>query len=257
VADKPGAVKAKDIEGSVVFENVTFSYPSGDRGKSIDDLSLEIPAHSSLALVGPSGGGKSTLGSLLNRFYELDAGRILVDNRDITEYRILSLRFQIGLVPQDPVLFSGTIAENIRYGRPGAPAADMRSAASDASALEFIEALPDSFETLIGERGLTLSGGQKQRIAIARAFLKDPSILILDEATSALDLESERYVQEALSRLMRGRTTLTIAHRLSTVMNADQIAVIDNGKVVELGKHDELLASNGLYASLYETQLSA
>ncbi|MHB9133028.1 MAG: ABC transporter ATP-binding protein [Armatimonadota bacterium] len=253
VANKPKAVKAPHFNGEIRFEHVVFSYP-GAASSTLTDLSLVVPAHTTLALVGPSGGGKTTVTHLLNRFYEWEGGRISIDGREIQDYTIYSLRHQIGLVPQEPMLFSGTIEDNIWYGRPGATADEVREAARKAYAEEFIESLDDGYQTMLGERGMKLSGGQKQRIAIARTFLKDPAILVLDEATSALDSESERIVQLALEDLMRDRTTLIIAHRLSTVRHADQIAVIDAGRVVEIGCHDDLLRADGLYALLCRQQ---
>ncbi len=254
VANKPGARKAPRFEGRITFEDIAFSYPVRNGPRIIDGISLEVPARTSLALVGPSGSGKSTIVNLLNRFYELAEGRILVDGTDITDYTVYSLRYQIGLVPQSPVLFSGTIEENILYGRPGANEEEVRQAVANANALDFIEAMPDGMETVVGERGTTLSGGQMQRLAIARAFLKDPSILILDEATSALDSESERCIQEALRRLMAGRTSIAIAHRLATIRDAGQIAVLERGRLVELGTHEALWQRGGLYAMLCEQQ---
>lgn len=253
IADKPGAVKAPKFQGEVVFDNVTFTYPSSTK-PAISNLSLTAPASSALALVGPSGGGKSTITNLLDRFYEWESGRILIDGKDIRDYTIYSLRSQIGLVPQEPILFSGTIEQNILYGRPDASPEEVREAARRAYAIEFIEQTDDGFDTMLGERGVRLSGGQKQRISIARAFLKDPAIIILDEATSALDSESEMVVQKAIDELMRDRTTIVIAHRLSTIRNADRIAVIDNGSVVELGRHDDLISNGGLYARLCKQQ---
>jgi ABC-type multidrug transport system fused ATPase/permease subunit len=252
IANKPGAVKAKNIKGEISFENVKFSYPTGN--PIIDDLSVHVPAKTSLALVGPSGSGKSTVARLLNRFYDVDAGCIMIDGKPISDYRVYSLRGKIGLVPQEPILFSGKILNNILYGRPDAEFEDVYEAARNANAYDFIMELQDGFETEIGERGLMLSGGQRQRIAIARAFLKNPPILILDEATSALDSESERVIQDALDRLMEDRTTVVIAHRLSTIRKADQIAVLDAGILTELGNHDELIARNGLYAKLCRQQ---
>ncbi len=254
VADRPGAVRASGIRGDIVFEHVDFSYPTVDNLPILHDFTVHVPASHSLALVGPSGSGKSTITHLLNRFYDVTGGRILVDGRDIRDYRVLSLRRRVGLVPQDPVLFSGTIYENILYGRPQATLEEVRQAAANAYALEFIEKLPLGFDSLVGERGTVLSGGQRQRIAIARAFLKNPPILILDEATSALDSTSERIIQDALERLMENRTTIIVAHRLSTVRKADQIAVLEAGRLTAIGRHDDLIAQDGLYARLCREQ---
>ncbi len=253
VADAPGAKPAPHFVGDILIDTVTFSYPSA-ASPTLTDFTLHIPARTTTALVGPSGGGKTTVTHLLSRFYEWDTGRVLIDGHEVHNYTVYSLRAQIGLVPQDPILFSGTIEQNILYGRPDATPAEVRRAAEQAYALEFIEALDDGFDTLLGERGIRLSGGQKQRVAIARAFLKDPAILILDEATSALDSESERIVQQALEALMHDRTTIVIAHRLATVIRADQIAVIAAGRVAECGQHDALLERNGLYAMLCRQQ---
>ena len=209
-----------------------------------------------VALVGPSGAGKSTVAALIPRFYDPLAGRITLDGVDLRRLRPRSLRAHIGAVMQEPVLFAGTIRENILYGRPGASDEEMRAAARTANAASFVESLPERYDTVVGERGVRMSGGQKQRIAIARAVLKDPKILILDEATSALDAESEYLVQEALDRLMRGRTTIVIAHRLSTVRDADRVVVLDGGRVVEVGSHDELMAEGALYRRLVERQFT-
>ncbi len=256
IADRPGAVKAPRVAGDIRVSALTFRYPDA-LSPALADFTLHIPARTTTALVGPSGGGKTTVTHLLNRFYDWEAGSIAIDGRDIRDYTVYSLRAQVGLVPQDPMLFSGTIEENILYGRPDATSEEVRRAAEQAYALGFIEELDQGFNTMLGERGIKLSGGQKQRIAIARAFLKDPAILILDEATSALDSESERIVQQALEALMRDRTTLVIAHRLATVIRADQIAVIERGRVAECGRHAELLACNGLYAMLCRQQFGA
>ncbi|MDO8586020.1 MAG: ABC transporter ATP-binding protein [Armatimonadota bacterium] len=256
IADKPGAVKAPRFVGEIVLENVCFSYPSSSR-PIFQDLNLVAPARTTLALVGPSGGGKSTVTSLLNRFYDWDSGRILIDGKDIRDYTVYSLRSQIGLVPQEPILFSGTIEDNILYGRPDASPEEVREAAQKAYATEFIEEMDEGFDTMLGERGVRLSGGQKQRVSIARAFLKDPAIIVLDEATSSLDSESELIVQQAIEELMHDRTTLVIAHRLSTIRQADQIAVIDDGRVVELGRHEDLLQQDGIYARLCRQQFEA
>jgi ATP-binding cassette, subfamily B, bacterial MsbA len=207
-----------------------------------------------IALVGPSGAGKTTLVSLLPRFWDPGRGRILVDGVDIRSLRLAELRSAIAIVPQDPALFSGTIRENIAYARPGASMQDVEAAARAAHAHEFVERLPDRYETVVGERGIKLSGGQRQRVAIARAILKDPVILILDEATSSLDTESERFIEDAMGKLLVGRTTLIIAHRLSTVRRADRLIVMDRGRVVEDGTHGELLELSGLYARLYQRQ---
>ena len=253
IADKRGAVPAPRFSGKIVFDSVSFTYP-GSQHPVFEELSLLVPARTTLALVGPSGGGKTTVTNLLNRFYEWQTGRILIDGRDIRDYTIYSLRHQIGLVPQEPILFSGTVEENILYGRPDASFEEVQEAAMRAHALEFIEEMDDGFGSMLGERGVRLSGGQKQRLSIARAFLKDPAIIMLDEATSALDSESERIVQQALEELMAGRTTLVVAHRLATVRHADAIAVIGDGGVMEYGTHDELLQFDGVYAMLCRQQ---
>jgi subfamily B ATP-binding cassette protein MsbA len=253
IADKPGARKVKSFQGDIEFSNIYFTYPNGNR-PLFENLSLHIPAHTTLALVGPSGSGKTSITYLINRFYEWQEGTISIDGNDIRDYTITSLRGQIGLVPQDAVLFSGTIEDNILYGRPDATPEEVKEAAHRAFADEFIDKMDDGYLTIIGERGARLSGGQKQRIAIARAFLKNPAIIILDEATSALDSTSEKLVQNALQELMKDRTTIVIAHRLSTVRNVDNIAVIEDGRVAELGNHDELITQNGLYADLCAQQ---
>lgn len=254
VANRPGAIRAKGIKGDIEFDHVHFSYPNQLNRRILHEFSVKIPAGSSLALVGPSGSGKSTVTHLLSRFYDVTEGRILVDNVDIRDYRVLSLRRRIGLVPQDPILFSGSILDNILYGRPQATHEEVREAAANAYALDFIEELPDGFESLVGERGAVLSGGQCQRIAIARAFLKNPPMLILDEATSSLDSTSERIIQNALEKLMQNRTTVIVAHRLSTIRKADQIAVLDAGRIMAIGNHDKLIAANELYAGLCREQ---
>jgi len=253
IADRPGAVKAPHFAGEIEFRDVSFTYPGNTR-PIFTGLNLHVPARTTLALVGPSGGGKTTLVNLVNRFYEWQQGEIRIDGRDLRDYTIYSLRYQIGLVTQEPILFSGTIMENILYGRPDAGEAEVREAARRAYADEFIERLEDGYEATVGEHGVRLSGGQKQRLSIARAFLKNPAIIMLDEATSALDSESERIVQQALEELMRDRTTLIIAHRLATVRIADQIAVIADGRVAERGNHEELLRQDGLYAKLCRQQ---
>jgi ATP-binding cassette subfamily B protein len=242
--------------GDVVFEDVSFRYPSRKDVEVLCGVSLEVRAGQRVALVGPSGAGKSTLVNLLLRFYEPDAGRILIDGRDARDYDLHALRAQLAVVPQDVVLFGGTLAENIAYGRPGASQAEIEAAARQANAHEFIGAFPEGYETRVGERGVQLSGGQRQRVAIARALLRDPAILVLDEATSSLDAESESLVLQALDRLMQGRTCLVIAHRLSTVRSADRIFVIKDGRTVEAGTHDELMARpEGVYRTLSRLQL--
>ncbi len=243
------------LRGDVVFDHVNFSYPSRRDTTVLRDLSLSARAGERIALVGPSGAGKSTLVSLLLRFYEPDSGSISLDGKPAADYPLRELRSQMAIVPQEVLLFGGSIAENIAYGRPGASHEDIVAAARQANAHHFIEKFPDGYETLVGERGVKLSGGQRQRVAIARAILKDPAILILDEATSSLDSESERLVQDALEVLMRGRTSFIIAHRLATVREADQIVVIRDGTVVESGTHADLLANKeGLYRRLSEFQ---
>ena len=239
--------------GDVVVDQVAFRYQP-DLPPALDNVSLHIGPGEVVALVGPSGAGKTTLGNLLPRFWDVTGGRITLDGADIRTLRLADLRRTIGMVPQEPMLFSGTVAENIGYGRPGATQPEIESAAAAAHAAEFIERLPQGYATLVGQRGIKLSGGQRQRIAIARALLKDPTVLILDEATSSLDAESERLIEEALERLLRGRSTLIIAHRLSTVRRANRLVVLDRGKVVEEGTHVDLLARNGLYARLYQRQ---
>ena len=243
------------LRGEVVFDHVSFRYPSRPDSPVLHEVNLVAQPGERIALVGPSGAGKSTLTALLLRFYEPDAGTLLIDGRDARSYPLQGLRNQMALVPQDVLLFGGTIFENIAYGRPGADAPAVEAAARQANAHDFITAFPEGYETLVGDRGIKLSGGQRQRIAIARALLKNPAILILDEATSSLDSESERLVQEALDHLMEGRTTFVVAHRLATIRNVDRIAVIDGGRVVETGTHDELSARpDGLYRRLSALQ---
>ncbi len=241
------------VRGAVAVDGVSFRYQS-DAPLALEGVSLRIAPGEVVALVGPSGAGKTTLANLLPRFWDVTAGRITLDGVDIRRLRLAELRACIGIVPQEPALFSGTVAENIAYARPRADPAEIEAAARAAHAHEFIERLSRGYATLVGERGVKLSGGQRQRVAIARALLKDPVVLILDEATSSLDAESERLIEEAMERLLKGRTTLIIAHRLSTVRRADRLVVLDRGRVVEEGTHDELLALGRLYARLYQRQ---
>ena len=247
------------IEGNVRFEEVAFTYPSRKEIQVLKNITLAAKKGETIAVVGPSGSGKSTLIGLLLRFYDPENGTIYIDDKDAKDYSLTELRNNMAIVPQDVLLFGGTIKENIAYGKPNATISEIVEAARKANALEFIDTFPEKFETIVGERGIKLSGGQRQRIAIARAVLKDPSILILDEATSSLDSESERVVQEALDKLMVGRTSFVIAHRLSTIENADMILVIDKGAVREVGTHEELMhLDNGMYRSLsnLQTQLA-
>jgi subfamily B ATP-binding cassette protein MsbA len=243
------------VEGRVTFESVSFAYRP--QHITLQDVAFEARRGETVALVGPSGSGKTTVITLLARFYDPSSGRILVDGRDIREFNVQSLRRQIGIVMQDNILFSGSIAENIRYGRPEATMEELIAAAKAANAHEFILGLARGYETQLGERGVQLSGGQRQRIAIARVILKNPAILILDEATSALDTESERLVQDALDGLMKNRTSIVIAHRLSTILKADKILVLSQGKIVEQGNHAELLAAKGLFSRLHDLQFAS
>lgn len=242
------------IEGNVAFDRVTFSYPTRPEIPALRDVSFEIVPGQKVALVGPSGSGKSTIASLLLRFYDPQEGSVTLDGVNLRAFDPDRLREQIGVVAQEPVLFSGSVRENVRYGRPGADDEEVDAALRAANAWDFVQEFPDRAETVIGERGIRLSGGQKQRVAIARALLKDPKLLILDEATSALDVESEALVQAALEHLMEGRTTLIIAHRLSTVAGADKVIVLERGRVAEAGTHQELVGEEGLYHRLIETQ---
>ncbi len=252
IVDQKGAKPLTEVRGHLRFEDVTFRYSQENR-IILDHLNLEIRPGENVALVGPSGGGKTTICSLIPRFYEVTEGRVTVDGVDIRSVTTESLRENIGIVQQDVYLFSGNVFENIAYGKPGATKEEVYEAARLAGADEFIRELPQGYETYVGERGVKLSGGQKQRISIARVFLKNPPILILDEATSALDNESERLVQQSLERLAHGRTTLTIAHRLTTIKNADKILVLTRDGVVETGTHEDLLQADGLYAQLYRS----
>lgn len=252
ITDKPGAKELPPIKGQVEFKDITFSYKQGQ--PALQHISLKAEPGQMIALVGPSGSGKSTIANLIPRFYDVDSGIITIDGHDIRDVTADSLREQIGLVPQETMLFSTSVMENIRYGRLEASDEEVIEAAKAANAEEFIRELPEGYDTRLGERGLNLSGGQRQRLAIARAILKNPRVLILDEATSALDTESEKIVQDALDKLMVGRTSFVIAHRLSTIFNADQIFVVENGHLREHGTHEELLALGGLYSNLYHIQ---
>ncbi len=250
IKDAPDAVELKDVKGRVCYEDVSFHY-SDDETTVLSHVSIEIPAGKSVALVGPSGGGKTTICSLLPRFYDVTGGRVTVDGQDIRSLTLKSLRSQIGVVQQDVYLFSGSIRDNIAYGKPDATEEEIIEAAKCANIHDFIMEQPDQYDTFVGERGARLSGGQKQRISIARVFLKNPPILILDEATSALDNESERWIQHSLEELSKNRTTITIAHRLSTIKNADEIIVITENGIAERGTHETLLEKNGIYAGYY------
>lgn len=250
ITDAPNAKELTNVKGHVSYEHVSFHY-SDDDTPVLSDISIDIPAGKSVALVGPSGGGKTTICSLLPRFYDVTAGRITIDGKDIRRLTLKSLRSQIGTVQQDVYLFDGTIKDNIAYGKPGASDKEIIEAARRASIHDFIMELPEQYDTYVGERGTRLSGGQKQRISIARVFLKNPPILILDEATSALDNESERWIQRSLEELSQNRTTITIAHRLSTIRDADEIIVITEDGIAERGTHEELLDMNGIYAAYY------
>jgi ABC-type multidrug transport system fused ATPase/permease subunit len=255
VAEAAHALPLARVAGRVTFRDVSFTYATRRNGHPVlHDISLDVLPGETVAIVGRSGAGKSTLVSLIPRFYDASDGAVSIDGVDVRLVTLAALRDQIGIVPQDPVLFSGSLEENLLYGKPDATEAEVRAAAAAANADEFIRQLPEGYQTLVGERGLRLSGGQRQRVAIARTFLKNPPILILDEATAALDSESENLIHDALRRLMRGRTTFIIAHRLSTVMNADRIVVIEAGTVCEIGRHAELLNRSGVYRQLYAEQ---
>jgi ATP-binding cassette subfamily B protein len=254
VVDRPDAPELEVGEGEVRFENVSFAYD--EERPILSGIDFTIPAGSTLAVVGPSGAGKSTLSRLLFRFYDVTAGRILIDGQDISAVTQTSLRRAIGIVPQDTVLFNDTIGYNIGYGREGATQQDIEEAARGAAIHGFILGLPDGYEARVGERGLKLSGGEKQRVAIARTLLKDPPILILDEATSALDSRTEAAIQATLNQVAAKRTSIVIAHRLSTIVDAEQIVVLDQGQVVERGTHAQLLRRGGLYAEMWNRQQS-
>jgi ATP-binding cassette, subfamily B, heavy metal transporter len=255
IIDRPGAKSLRVTKGEIKFENVSFAYDP--ERQILKNVSFEVPAGKMVAIVGPSGAGKSTISRILFRFYELTGGRVSIDGQNISDVTQSSLRAAIGMVPQDTVLFNDTILYNIRYGRPEASDAEVREAARLAQIHDFIMILPQGYDALVGERGLKLSGGEKQRVAIARTILKSPPILMLDEATSALDSHTEKEIQDALERVARERTSLVIAHRLSTVVHADNIIVLDHGEIVEQGTHLELLARGGLYASLWARQREA
>ena len=251
IVNAPDAVELTNVKGDVEYQNVSFHY-SDDDAPVLSNVSFKIPAGKSIALVGPSGSGKTTICSLLPRFYDVTGGTICIDGKDVRKLTLESLRNQIGIVQQDVYLFCGTIRENIAYGKPSATMEEIVEAAKKANIHDFIESLPDGYDSFVGERGTRLSGGQKQRISIARVFLKNPPVLILDEATSALDNESERWIQKSLEELAANRTTITIAHRLSTIRNSDEILVVANNQIAERGKHEELLALGGIYAHYYE-----
>ena len=251
IVDQEGAKELPELNGKVEFKNVSFAYSDEPDRLILSDVNFLIKPGETIALVGPTGAGKTTIVNLISRFYEATEGKILIDGHEIKEVTLNSLRSQMGIMTQDNFLFSGTVFENIEYGHPGASREAVYEAAKLAGAHEFILGLKDGYDTYVGERGVKLSGGQKQRISIARVFLKNPPVLILDEATSALDNESEHLVSQSLERLSSGRTTLTIAHRLTTIQNADRILVLSDSRIIEEGSHEELLAKQGMYYQLY------
>jgi len=260
ISERPDAVTLHDLRGQVCFEHVSFAYPSASEVEGahvLRDIDFCAEPGQTIALIGPTGSGKSTVVALISRFYDPTAGRVLIDGVDVRDATLFSLRSNIGVVLQNPFLFSATIRENIAYGAPEAPLEAVQAAARAANAEEFIGRFPQGYETRVGERGVTLSGGQKQRIAIARALLYNPRILILDDSTSSVDTETEHLIQQALAQLMRNRTTFVIAQRLLTLKSADCILVLDRGRIVERGTHDDLLALDGLYRSIYDLQLKA
>jgi ABC-type multidrug transport system fused ATPase/permease subunit len=254
VGDTPDAVALPTIQGKLVFDEVAFRYGTGD--KVLHDIAFEMAPGEMVALVGPSGAGKTSIANLICRFYDPNQGQITIDGHDLRQIKLSSLRQQVAVVLQDSFLFNNSVVENLLYGKPDADRDEIMEAAKAANAHEFIIQLPEGYDTEIGERGVKLSGGQKQRLALARAILADPRILILDEATSSVDAEAEFLIQQALERVLKDRTSLVIAHRLSTVRNADKIIVLDKGRIVEIGKHDELLARDGLYGQLYKRQMA-
>jgi subfamily B ATP-binding cassette protein MsbA len=253
ITDKETAVPVQHVKGDIRFDHVWFKYEE-DTNDVLKDVDLHVRPGETIALVGMSGGGKSTIVSLLPRFYDVTGGALLLDGKDVRDYEVRTLRDHIGMVLQDNILFSESVKENIRMGKPDATDEEVIQAARMANAEVFINELPLAYDTPVGERGVKLSGGQKQRIAIARVFLKNPSILVFDEATSALDLESEHYIQEAMERLARDRTTFIVAHRLSTITHADRIVVIEDGRVVESGSHEQLMMAEGSYQRLFDVQ---